>query len=217
MALQTLNTIQSGVQSSYSDKYIKQALSNLGQRTGTRGDSIINQDFKITDIKNYNVNLNDVDYICIAYNPLSGDMECIYNDNVLQADHSNMFASLDITDIVEVNNVPIVEYIGDWNDLNNVRIYKNHTNNSYFVSGVCLNNGVATEIIALEFDENTNTLLNGLSLVVDNNFVSFIIGQTIDGNIQIKDNVKFQIQNSNNLTFNKLYTDVAKFVSVNDI
>ena len=217
MALQTLNTIQSGVQSSYSDKYIKQALSNLGQRTGTRGDSIINQDFKITDIKNYNVNLNDVDYICIAYNPLSGDMECIYNDNVLQADHSNMFASLDITDIVEVNNVPIVEYIGDWNDLNNVRIYKNHTNNSYFVSGVCLNNGVATEIIALEFDENTNTLLNGLSLVVDNNFVSFIIGQTIDGNIQIKDNVKFQIQNSNNLTFNTLYTDVAKFVSVNDI
>jgi hypothetical protein len=217
MALQTLNTIQSGVQSSYSDKYIKQALSNLGQRTGTKGDSIINQDFKITDIKNYNVNLNDVDYICIAYNPLSGDMDCIYNDNVLQPDQSNMFASLDIVDIVEVNNVPIVEYIGDWNDLNSVRIYKNHINNSYFVSGVCLNNGVATEIIALEFDENTNTLLNGISLVVDNNFVSFIVGQTIDGNIQIKDNVKFQIQNSNNLTFNTLYTDVAKFVSVNDI
>ena len=217
MALQTLNTIQSGVQSSYSDKYIKQALSNLGQRTGTRGDSIINQDFKITDIKNYNVNLNDVNYICIAYNPLSGDMDCIYNDNVLQSDHSNMFASLDIVDIVEVNNVPIVEYIGDWNDLNTVRIYKNHINNSYFVSGICLNNGVAREIIALEFDENTNTLLNGLSIVVDNNFVSFVIGQTIDGNIQIQDNVKFQIQNSTNLTFNTLYTDVAKFVSVNEI
>lgn len=217
MALQTLNTIQSGVQSSYSDKYIKQALSNLGQRTGTRGDSIINQDFKITDIKNFDVDINTVNYICVAYDPLSGDMDCIYNDNILQADHSNMFTSLDIVDIVEVNNVPIVEYIGDWNDLNTVRIYKNHINNSYFVSGVCLNNGVATEIIALEFDENTNTILNGLSLVVDNNFVSFVIGQTIDGNIQIKDNVKFQIQNSNNLTFNTLYTDVAKFVSVNDI
>ena len=67
MALQTLNTIKSGVQSTYSDNYIKQALSNLGQRTGTKGDSIINQDFKIIDIKNYNVDLDNVDYICISY------------------------------------------------------------------------------------------------------------------------------------------------------
>jgi hypothetical protein len=51
MALQTINTIQSGAKATYSDNYIKQALSNLGQRTGAKGDSIINQDFKILDIK----------------------------------------------------------------------------------------------------------------------------------------------------------------------
>ena len=50
MAITKLNTIQSGVESNYSNNYIKQALSNLGQRSGTKGDSIINQDFKIVDI-----------------------------------------------------------------------------------------------------------------------------------------------------------------------
>ena len=66
MALNTLNTIQGGVQASYSDKYIKQALSNLGQRIGTRGDSIINQDFKIIDIKNYNVDYFESLYFQLA-------------------------------------------------------------------------------------------------------------------------------------------------------
>lgn len=217
MALQTLNTIQSGVQSTYSDNYIKQALSNLGQRTGTKGDSIINQDFKIIDIKNYNVDLDNVDYICISYNPSTGDMDCIYNDNILNVDNSNIFASLDITDIVNISNIPIVEYIGSWNDLNNARIYKNHLNNSYFISGICLKNGVANEVIALEFDENSNTLLNSISLVVDNNYISYVIAKTENDNITIKDNVKFQIQNLSNFSYVDIYNDISNFVSVDEI
>ena len=176
MAITKLNTIQSGVESNYSNNYIKQALSNLGQRSGTKGDSIINQDFKIVDIKDTTskVNINDIEYLCVRYEPSNNDsMVCIANDNVLTADNSNLFSSLNADVIVEKASIPIVEYIGgDWNDLSNVRIYKNQLTNSYFVSAICNKDGEINEIIALEFDENFNVLLDCISLVIDNGYLA---------------------------------------------
>lgn len=217
MALNTLNTIQGGVQASYSDKYIKQALSNLGQRVGTRGDSIINQDFKIIDIKNYNVDLNDVDYICISYDPSTESMDCIYNSNVLNPDESNLFSSLDINDIVNITNIPIVEYIGNWNDLNNARIYKNHTNNSYFLSGICINNGIQNGILILEFDENNQTIINALQIYIDSNYIKYINAKSNNNTIEVVDNCQYLIDNTLNYTYSDIYNDISNFINVNDI
>ena len=39
MAIYDINTIQGDVNTSYSDEYLKQALANLGQRQGLKGDA----------------------------------------------------------------------------------------------------------------------------------------------------------------------------------
>ena len=50
MAIYDINTIQGDVNTSYGDEYIKQALANLGQRQGLKGDAIQTQTFKISDV-----------------------------------------------------------------------------------------------------------------------------------------------------------------------
>ena len=50
MAIYDINTIQGDVNTSYGDEYIKQALANLGQRQGLKGDAIQTQSFKISDV-----------------------------------------------------------------------------------------------------------------------------------------------------------------------
>lgn len=219
MALQTLNTIQGGVQTTYGDTYYKQALSNLGQRVGARGDSIINQSFTLADIKNANVNMDDVNYIVVSYDSASGDMTCIYNDDVLNTNNSNLFASLSITDVVEIHNIPIVEYISNtWNDLNDVRIFKNHANNSYFVLGLCVNaQGTVTEILAIEFPENSNTILNSVSITVDASFISYVIATSDNNNVNIQSNCKYKIVNSTNRTFDNIYSDISDLTDVDSI
>ena len=78
MAITKLNTIQSGVESNYSNNYIKQALSNLGQRSGTKGDSIINQDFKIVDIKDTTSKVNINESMNVANNTIN---ESVYKSS----------------------------------------------------------------------------------------------------------------------------------------
>ena len=50
MAIYDINTIQGDVNTSYGDEYLKQALANLGQRQGLKGDAIETQTFKISDV-----------------------------------------------------------------------------------------------------------------------------------------------------------------------
>ena len=50
MAIYDINTIQGDVNTSYGDEYLKQALANLGQRQGLKGDAIKTQTFKISDV-----------------------------------------------------------------------------------------------------------------------------------------------------------------------
>ena len=50
MAIYDINTIQGDVNTSYGDEYLKQALANLGQRQGLKGDAIQTQTFKISDV-----------------------------------------------------------------------------------------------------------------------------------------------------------------------
>ena len=76
MGLQTINTIQSGINSNYSDRYIKQALANLGQRTGAKGDSIINSSFKLKDL----LPIESNNYMVATY---------IDNDKIKLQDSSN--------------------------------------------------------------------------------------------------------------------------------
>lgn len=217
MALQTINTIQSGAKATYSDNYIKQALSNLGQRTGAKGDSIINQDFKILDIKNYNVNPDTVKYVCVIYNPLENTVKCVYNSNSVNVDNTNIFADLESNESVEILNVPIVESIGDWNDLNNVRIYKNQQFNSYFISGICTLNGETKELIAVEFSENGNVLINGISINVSESEISYVNAKSDDENISIVENSRFIIANGSGLTYQTLNEDIYNFNNVSSI
>ena len=82
MSLQTIKTIQSGIQTSYSDRYIKQALSNLGQRTGAKGDSITNKTFTIKDIAESDTLANLVsEYVCLKYDAVNNNMYFISDSN----------------------------------------------------------------------------------------------------------------------------------------
>ena len=163
MSLQTIKTIQSGIQTSYSDRYIKQALSNLGQRTGAKGDSITNKTFTIKDIAESDTLANLVsEYVCLKYDAVNNNMYFISDSN--EVTDTNIIAQYSDTPAVNVSKIEILESLTTWNNYSDVNIIKNHNfvldneTGSYFVMGLCKNNTVTESILSLNFSENNNVL-----------------------------------------------------------
>lgn len=165
MAIYDINTIQGDVNTSYADEYIKQALANLGQRQGLKGDAIQTQSFKITDVIFDNDNkIVPVQYIKGYYDAKND--EIIYTAD--SDDESTPLMIYKLSDTVEegleLNNLYTlssenVNLSGTYRDC---KITKHKSSNSYYFIGKGMDHEETTSIVVLEFDEHGVNLLDGL-------------------------------------------------------
>ena len=132
MSIINVNTFQDHINdkdflTNYTDVYVKQALSNLGQRSGIKGDSIVNEEFKITDITTSAVSK----YICASYTKDSDDNEAVsfYIDSL----DENLICTINgDSTITYSDNITPVEYCGTCVKFNNGAISKLNDEDKYY-------------------------------------------------------------------------------------
>ena len=163
MAIYDINTIQGDVNTSYGDEYIKQALANLGQRQGLKGDAIQTQTFKISDV----IFDNENKIVPTLY--IKGYYDAI-NDVITYTADGDESATLmtytlsDTVEGIELNNLYTlssenVNLPGTYRDC---KISKHKSTNSYYFIGQGVDNEEITSIVVLEFGEQGINLLDGL-------------------------------------------------------
>ncbi len=164
MAIYDINTIQGDVNTSYGDEYIKQALANLGQRQGLKGDAIQTQSFKITDV----IFDNDNKIVPVQY--IKGYYDAINDEITYTADSDDVSTPLmiyklsDTVEGLELNNLYTlssenVNLSGTYRDC---KITKHKSPDSYYFIGKGMDHEETTSIVVLEFDEHGVNLLDGL-------------------------------------------------------
>ena len=163
MAIYDINTIQGDVNTSYGDEYIKQALANLGQRQGLKGDAIQTQTFKISDV------IFDSDNKIVPTLYIKGYYDAT-NDVITYTADGDESATLmtytlsDTVEGIELNNLYTlssenVNLSGTYRDC---KITKHKSSNSYYFIGQGVDNEEITSIVVLEFGEQGINLLDGL-------------------------------------------------------
>lgn len=162
MAIYDINTIQGDVNTSYGDEYIKQALANLGQRQGLKGDAIQTQTFKISDV------IFDSDNKIVPKHYIKGYYDATNDVITYTADDestplmiytlSDTIEGLVLTNLYTLSSEN-VNLAGTYKDC---KIIKNKSTNSYYFIGQGIDNEETTSIVVLEFDEFGINLLDGL-------------------------------------------------------
>ena len=163
MAIYDINTIQGDVNTSYGDEYIKQALANLGQRQGLKGDAIQTQSFKISDVIFDNENKIVPTLYIKGYYDATNDVITYTADG----DESATLMTYTLSDTIEgleLNNLYTlssenVNLPGTYRDC---KITKHKSTNSYYFIGQGIDNEEITSIVVLEFGEQGINLLDGL-------------------------------------------------------
>ena len=164
MAIYDINTIQGDVNTSYGDEYIKQALANLGQRQGLKGDAIQTQTFKISDV------IFDNDNKIVPKLYIKGYYDAIKDIITYTADSDDIatplmtYALSDTVEGLELTNLYTlssenVNLSGTYRDC---KITKHKSTNSYYFIGQGMDHEETTSIVVLEFNENGIDLLDGL-------------------------------------------------------
>lgn len=162
MAIYDINTIQGDVNTSYGDEYLKQALANLGQRQGLKGDAIETQTFKISDVIFDSTNKIVPTYYIKGYYDATNDVITYTAD-----DESTPLLVYTLSDTIEgvvLNNLYTlssenVNLPGTYKDC---KIIKNTSTNSYYFIGRGIDNEETTSIVVLEFSAYGIDLLDGL-------------------------------------------------------
>ena len=162
MAIYDINTIQGDVNTSYGDEYLKQALANLGQRQGLKGDAIETQTFKISDVIFDSDNKIVPTYYIKGYYDATNDVITYTAD-----DKSTPLLVYTLSDTIEgvvLNNLYTlssenVNLPGTYKDC---KIIKNTSTNSYYFIGCGIDNEETTSIVVLEFGAYGINLLDGL-------------------------------------------------------
>ena len=164
MAIYDINTIQGDVNTSYGDEYIKQALANLGQRQGLKGDAIQTQTFKISDVifdstntitpKLYIKGYYDATKDVITYTADSDDIATPLMTYAL----SDTVEGLELTNLYTLSSEN-VNLPGTYRDC---KITKHKSTDSYYFIGQGMDHEETTSIVVLEFNENGIDLLDGL-------------------------------------------------------
>lgn len=162
MAIYDINTIQGDVNTSYGDEYIKQALANLGQRQGLKGDAIQTQTFKISDV------IFDSDNKIVPKHYIKGYYDATNDVITYTADDestplmiytlSDTIEGLVLTNLYTLSSEN-VNLAGTYKDC---KIIKNKSANSYYFIGQGIDTEKTTSIVVLEFDEFGINLLDGL-------------------------------------------------------
>ena len=164
MAIYDINTIQGDVNTSYGDEYIKQALANLGQRQGLKGDAIQTQTFKITDV------IFDAENKIVPYTYIKGYYDAKTDEIIYTADTDDISTPLfvyklsDSVDGLELNNLYTLssENVNLAPKYAECKITKNQSTNSYYFIGKGMDGAEITNIVVLEFSEFGVNLLDGL-------------------------------------------------------
>ena len=162
MAIYDINTIQGDVNTSYSDEYLKQALANLGQRQGLKGDAIETQTFKISDVIFDSANKIVPTYYIKGYYDATNDVITYTADDestpLLVYTLSDTIEGLELTNLYTLSSEN-VNLPGTYKDC---KIIKNTSNNSYYFIGRGVDNEETTSIVVLEFGAYGIDLLDGL-------------------------------------------------------
>lgn len=137
MAIQYINTLQGKILDSYNN----QALANLGQRIGTKGDSIIVKSFSISDIlTNIPTGVNKV---AISYDGTT--VSCKNNISFKENDEIS-------------NTIKPIEYIG----LDGTPIIENcvitNSDNNYFFKGKITQSETQSYYIAIEYTKDNQNI-----------------------------------------------------------
>ena len=164
MAIYDINTIQGDVNTSYGDEYIKQALANLGQRQGLKGDAIQTQTFKITDV------IFDVTNKIVPSTYIKGYYDAKNDEIIYTADNDDISTPLfvykmsDTVDGLELNNLYSLsaENVNLASKYIECKITKNQSTDSYYFIGKGMDGTEITNIVVLEFSEFGVNLLDGL-------------------------------------------------------
>lgn len=168
MAIEYINTLQGDILKSYNNE----ALANLGQRMGAKGDSIVIKKFNIEsllDIEDKNAVIPDniLKYIVLKYDS-ENDTISVYKNDINSSKHGvSAYYTLKKQDS-KVTTITPIEYIGleGTPEVINCNVTKTVINNTYtyFLTGI-LNDMP----IALEFSVIDNNYTYKDCLVVSNN------------------------------------------------
>ncbi len=162
MAIYDINTIQGDVNTSYGDEYLKQALANLGQRQGLKGDAIQTQTFKISDVIFDSANkIVPMHYIKGYYDAANDIITYTADDEstpLLVYTLSDTIEGLVLSNLYTLSSEN-VNLSGTYKDC---KISKHKSTNSYYFIGQGIDNEETTSIVVLEFDAYGINLLDGL-------------------------------------------------------
>ena len=164
MAIYDINTIQGDVNTAYGDEYIKQALANLGQRQGLKGDAIRTQTFKITDV------IFDAANKIVPSAYIKGYYDAKNDEIIYTADDDDISTPLfvyklsDSIDGLELNNLYSLsaENVNLTPKYVECKIVKKQSTDSYYFIGKGMDGNDIANIVVLEFSEFGVNLLDGL-------------------------------------------------------
>ena len=164
MAIYDINTIQGDVNTSYGDEYIKQALANLGQRQGLKGDAIQTQTFKITDV------IFDAANKIVPSTYIKGYYDAKNDEIIYTADNDDISTPLFVYKMsdsiggLELNNLYSLsaENVNLAPKYIECKITKNQSTDSYYFIGKGMDGSEIVNIVVLEFSEFGVNLLDGL-------------------------------------------------------
>lgn len=206
MAIYDINTIQGDVNTSYGDEYLKQALANLGQRQGLKGDAIETQTFKISDVIFDSANKIVPTYYIKGYYDATNDVITYTAD-----DKSTPLLVYTLSDTIEgvvLNNLYTlssenVNLPGTYKDC---KIIKNTSTNSYYFIGCGIDNEETTSIVVLEFNAHGIDLLDGLYF--EQSEADKIIMMHYDGASQ---------KEYTGVSLSNIYPTLKEYTSIDDI
>lgn len=212
MAIYDINTIQGDVNTSYGDEYIKQALANLGQRQGLKGDAIQTQSFKITDV--IFDETSETDKI-IPTSYIKGYYDAKNDEIIYTADNDDLSTPLftyrlseTISD-VELNNLYLLsaENVNLAPKYVECKIVKKQSANSYYFVGKGIQDNEIANIVVLEFSESGVNLIDGL----------YFENVEPDTGVMFRYSTSIETIYSSKLLLSDIYNTILNYDSIDDI
>lgn len=200
MSIFTPNNIQTGVTASYTDEYLKEALANLGQRKGTKGDGLLNEEIRITDF-----NKDIIDFLQLEYLP---------EQNIVKfySDGKTLIKNVDVSNVVIKDRFTISENINNnINYFSDVNIYRNTAPDiSYFSYFKGINDEESVQLLEVNIIEiaNDNSITVATSFIKNNK-----INICIENNSEI---LNYLIDNTTN-SLDSLFYELSKYTSINEL
>lgn len=212
MAIYDINTIQGDVNTSYGDEYIKQALANLGQRQGLKGDAIHTQSFKITDAIFDETDKTDK---IIPTSYIKGYYDATNDEIIYTADNDDISTPLFTYRLSEtINNVELNNlYLLSAENVNlapkyvECKIVKKQSDDSYYFVGKGMQDDETVNIVVLEFSEYGVNLIDGL----------YFENVESDKGVMLRYSTSTQTTYSSALLLSDIYNTILNYDSIDDI